>query len=110
LQADLVLPHRYKEQCSARKRKISPYSDPVSSHISISSQTMRFPFVLAAVAVLTTSISATDAVSENCPTVCFLSSQCQGCADGAFCVSMSSLYLTQRLTGVIDILCMLLLV
>jgi hypothetical protein len=55
---------------------------------------MCFPFVLA-VTALATSISATDAVNEGCPPVCFLKSQCSGCADGALCVSMSGLYLAQ---------------
>jgi len=72
-QVDLVLRHCHKGQDSA-------YMNPISS------RTIFSPLVLVVVAALIASISATDVVSEKCPTVCFLPSQCSGCADGALCI------------------------
>ncbi|KAG1726175.1 uncharacterized protein EDB91DRAFT_1166572 [Suillus paluster] len=52
---------------------------------------MRFSFVLAAVAALIVSISASDADSENCPCYCRNDRDCQICINQYGCVSMNSL-------------------
>ncbi|KAG1722045.1 uncharacterized protein EDB91DRAFT_227501 [Suillus paluster] len=52
---------------------------------------MRLSFVLAIAAALTTSISASDAGSENCPFFCKHDRNCIDCIPDYGCVSMSSL-------------------
>ncbi|KAG2752610.1 hypothetical protein P692DRAFT_20830092 [Suillus brevipes Sb2] len=47
---------------------------------------MRFAFAIAVVAAL---ISATDAVSNGCPSVCFLDSQCRTCSVTGTCRTSS---------------------